>query len=149
MRFPQSLLSSRMSKPKSLNLFFTGELLQPSDHPPGPLLDLFRQLHVFLVLGAPELDAVVQMESNKGRVEGNSHHLLPPGHPCFDAAWGTVGFLSCKDMLLAYVHLFIHQNPFSTGLLSMSCSSTTHVWDCLQCRCSSLHLVLLNLIMFT
>ncbi|KAK4826170.1 hypothetical protein QYF61_006032 [Mycteria americana] len=42
---------------------FTGEVLQPSDHLCGPLLDSLQQLHVLLTLGTPELNAVVQMVS--------------------------------------------------------------------------------------
>ncbi|PKU45367.1 hypothetical protein llap_4311 [Limosa lapponica baueri] len=37
-----------------------GDMLQPSDHLCGPPLDLFQQVHVLLMLGAPELDAVLQ-----------------------------------------------------------------------------------------
>ncbi|SGA33935.1 Uncharacterised protein [Chlamydia abortus] len=37
--------------------FFTGEVLQPSDHLCGPPLDLIQQVCVFPVLGAPGLDA--------------------------------------------------------------------------------------------
>ena len=41
--------------------FFIGEVLQPSHHLSGPSLDLFLELlHVFLVLGAPGLDAVLK-----------------------------------------------------------------------------------------
>ncbi|KAK4812205.1 hypothetical protein QYF61_009097 [Mycteria americana] len=36
-----------------------GEVLQPSDHLHSPPLDLLQQVHV-LMLGAPELDAVLQ-----------------------------------------------------------------------------------------
>ena len=45
--------------------FLTGEVLQPSDHLRGPSLDSFRELCVFLVLGAPGLDAVLQMGPHK------------------------------------------------------------------------------------
>ncbi|KAK4821252.1 hypothetical protein QYF61_016551 [Mycteria americana] len=37
-----------------------GEVLQPSDDLQGPPLDLLQQVHVLLMLGAPELDAVLQ-----------------------------------------------------------------------------------------
>ncbi|KAK4806908.1 hypothetical protein QYF61_012629 [Mycteria americana] len=37
-----------------------GEVFQPSDHFCGPPLDPLQQVHVFLVLGIPELDAVLQ-----------------------------------------------------------------------------------------
>ena len=43
-------------------LFSIGEVLQPSDHLSGPPLDLFQEFHIFLVLGAPGLDVVLQME---------------------------------------------------------------------------------------
>ncbi|KAK4829890.1 hypothetical protein QYF61_007282 [Mycteria americana] len=36
---------------------FIGELLQPSDHLHGPSLDSLQQVHVLIMLGAPELDA--------------------------------------------------------------------------------------------
>ncbi|KAK4815348.1 hypothetical protein QYF61_000180 [Mycteria americana] len=36
------------------------EVFQPSDHFCGPPLDLLQQVHVFLVLGMPELDAILQ-----------------------------------------------------------------------------------------
>ncbi|KAK4822002.1 hypothetical protein QYF61_006616 [Mycteria americana] len=61
-----------------------GELLQPSDHLRGPPLDLLQQVHVLLMLGAPELNAVLQ---------------------------DTVGFLGCKHTLLAHVELLINQHP--------------------------------------
>ena len=35
---------------------FIGEVLQPSDHPHGSLLDSLQQLHIFLLLGAPGLE---------------------------------------------------------------------------------------------
>jgi len=55
----QSLLFSKLNKPSSLN--FMAEMLQPSDHLSGPPLDSFQVLSIFLVLGAPGLDAVLQM----------------------------------------------------------------------------------------
>jgi len=39
----------------------TGEVLQPSDHFCGPPLDTLQQVHVLLMLGAPELNAVLQV----------------------------------------------------------------------------------------
>jgi len=46
------------------------EMLQPFDHPSGPPLDLLQQLHIFLELGDPNLDAAVQMRTQKGRTGG-------------------------------------------------------------------------------
>ncbi|KAK4816745.1 hypothetical protein QYF61_022297, partial [Mycteria americana] len=43
-----------------------GEVFQPSDHFCGPLLDPLQQAHVFPVLRAPELDAVLQLSEAQG-----------------------------------------------------------------------------------
>jgi len=56
--------------------FFIGEVLRPSDRLSGPPLDLLQSLHVFLVLSAPGLDAVLQMGPHEGRVEGNNSFSL-------------------------------------------------------------------------
>ncbi|KAK4807049.1 hypothetical protein QYF61_018390 [Mycteria americana] len=61
-----------------------GEVFHPSDHLRGPPLDPLKQVHVFLVLRTPELDAVLQ---------------------------DAVGFLGCKHTLTAHVQLFIYQYP--------------------------------------
>ncbi|KAK4815949.1 hypothetical protein QYF61_010443 [Mycteria americana] len=47
-------------QPKLSQPILVGEVLQPSDHFCGPPLDPLQQLHVLLVLRAPELDAVLQ-----------------------------------------------------------------------------------------
>ncbi|GAB0205260.1 hypothetical protein GRJ2_002991600 [Grus japonensis] len=88
-----------------------GEVLQPSDHLHGPPLDSLQQLHVSPVLGTPDLDTVLQVESHKSRVEGQNHLPRPAGHTSFDAAQDTVGFLGCKRTLLAHVELLINQYP--------------------------------------
>jgi len=59
-----------------LQLFFTGEVLHPSDVPHGPPLVPLQQLYVFLVLEAPYMDTVLQMGPHEGREEGDNH--LPP-----------------------------------------------------------------------
>ncbi|KAK4827923.1 hypothetical protein QYF61_022371 [Mycteria americana] len=51
-------------QPQVSQPFFTGEVLQPSDHFCSPPLDPLQQLHVFPVLRAPELDSVLQLESS-------------------------------------------------------------------------------------
>ncbi|KAK4817730.1 hypothetical protein QYF61_026530 [Mycteria americana] len=61
-----------------------GEVLQPSDHFCGPPLDPLQQLHVLLVLRAPELDALLQ---------------------------DVAGLLGCERTLSAHVQLFVHQYP--------------------------------------
>lgn len=105
-------------------------MLQPSDHLSGSPLDPFPELHVLLVLGAPGLDAGLQMGPHKGRAEGDNHLPLPAGHPSFDTAQDTVVLLGCESSLLAHVQLFIHQDPqvllcraetFPTGLSLQLC----------------------------
>ncbi|KAK4811312.1 LOW QUALITY PROTEIN: hypothetical protein QYF61_024448 [Mycteria americana] len=88
-----------------------GEVFQPSDHFRGPPLDPLQQLHVFRVLRAPELDAVLQVRSHQSGVEGQNPLPRPAGHASFDAAQDTVGLLGCERTLPAHVQLFIHQYP--------------------------------------
>ena len=45
--------------------FLLGEVLQPSNHLSGLPLDLLQEIYAFLVLGAPGLDAVLQMGPHK------------------------------------------------------------------------------------
>ncbi|KAK4821202.1 hypothetical protein QYF61_015770 [Mycteria americana] len=88
-----------------------GEVLQPSGHFHVPPLDLLQQLHVLLVLRAPELDVVLQVRSHQSRAEWQNHLPRPAGHASVDAAQDTVGLLGCERTLLAHVQLFIHQYP--------------------------------------
>ncbi|KAK4815928.1 hypothetical protein QYF61_010185, partial [Mycteria americana] len=68
-------------------------------------------VHVFPVLRAPELDAVLQVGSHQSRVEGQNHIPRPAGHNSFEAAQDVVGFLGSECTLSAHVQLFIHQYP--------------------------------------
>lgn len=61
----------------------------PSDHLHGPI----QHLHVFLVLGVPHLDAVLQTGSQLGRIEGYSYLPCPACYASFDAAQGSVCLL--------------------------------------------------------
>ncbi|KAK4823325.1 LOW QUALITY PROTEIN: hypothetical protein QYF61_000927 [Mycteria americana] len=108
-RSPRSLLFSRLNNPNSLSLSL--EVLQPLDHFCGPPLDLLQQLHVLLVLRAPELDTVLQVRSHQSRAEAQNHLPRPAGHTSFDAAQDTVGLLGCERTLRTHVQLFIHQYP--------------------------------------
>ena len=56
---PQRLLQAKQTQLPQR--FFTGGVLQPSDHLHGPPLDLLQKLHILLVMGAQELDAVLQV----------------------------------------------------------------------------------------
>ncbi|KAK4827132.1 hypothetical protein QYF61_014526 [Mycteria americana] len=68
-------------------------------------------VHVFAVLRAPEVDAVLQVGSHQSRAEGQNHLPRPAGHASFDAAQDTVGLPGCEYTLPAHVQLFIHQYP--------------------------------------
>ncbi|KAK4818782.1 hypothetical protein QYF61_019128, partial [Mycteria americana] len=119
---------------------FIGEVLQPSDHFCGPSLDSLQQVHVLLMLGAPEQDAVLQVGSHESRVEGENHLPRPPGHACFDAVQDKVGFVGCKCTLPGHVELLINQhaqvlllraalNPFSTQPVFVLWIVPTHAQD--------------------
>jgi len=108
-RSPCSLL--RAEQPQLSQPFLIGEVLQPSDHFCGPLLDLLQQVHVFPVLRAPELDAGLQVRSHQSRVEGQNHLPQPAGHTSLDAAQDTIGLLGCERTSVAHVQLFFHQYP--------------------------------------
>ena len=108
MRSSCSLLFSRLNKPRSQPVF-VGEVLQPPDHH-GPPLDLLQNLFIFPVLGAPDLDEILQMGPHEGRVEmDNPPHLLPASHPSFAAAKDTIGLLGFKNTLLAHVKFISYQ----------------------------------------
>ena len=97
-----SLLPLKNSKSLSLS----SQVFQTSDHFHGPPLKLFQQVQVFLVLGTPELDTVLQVWSHCSGVEGQNHLsrlLWHAGHTYFDAAQDMVGFLGCKCPFLDYV----------------------------------------------
>jgi len=63
------------------------------------------------MLGAPELDAVLQVGSHQSRVEGQNHLPQPAGHASLDVAQDTVGLLGCKCTLPVHVELLIHHYP--------------------------------------
>ncbi|KAK4808555.1 hypothetical protein QYF61_009858 [Mycteria americana] len=83
-----------------------GEVLQPSDHFCGPPLDPLQQLHVLLVLRAPELDAVLQLWSHQSR----------PRIPL--AFWAA----STHCRLTSSFSSISTPKSFSTGLLSITSS---------------------------
>ena len=111
MRSPWSILQAK--KPNSLNISFIGEVLRPSDHLHGTLLFLLQQLHIFVVLGAPDLDAVPQLGPHKGREKGDNDISCSAGHSSSYAAQGTGGLSGSKSTLLALtaVQLFVHLDP--------------------------------------
>ena len=63
------------------------------------------------VLRTPHLDAVLQVRPHQCRVVGQDHLPRPAGHAALNAAQHTVGFLGCKETVLAHVQLPTHQHP--------------------------------------
>ena len=84
-------------QPKLSQPFLIEEVFQPSDHFHGPPLDLLKQVHVFPVLRAPELDAGCQVGSHQRGGEGQKGD--------------TVGLLGCEHILLGRVEFLINQDP--------------------------------------
>jgi len=68
------------------------EVLQPSDHLRGPPLDPLQHIHVLPMLGAPELDAGLQVGSHENGVKGQNPLPRPAGHASLDAAQDTLGY---------------------------------------------------------
>jgi len=98
-------------QPQLSQLFFIGEVFQPSDHFCGASLDFLQHVHVLLVLWAPELNTLIQVGSHRSRLVGQNHLPHPAGQASFDTAQDAIGFLGYECMLLAHVQFFIHQCP--------------------------------------
>jgi len=115
-------------QPQLSQLVLIREVLQPSDNFCGPPLDLLQQLHLLLVLRAPDLDAGLQVKFHQGSADGQNHLPRPAGHAAFDAAQDTTGLLGCKHPLLAIVKLFVIRTlkSFSSGLLLISSSPSLY-----------------------
>ena len=93
-----------------LHLVYIGELLQTLDHLCGPPPDSIQKIHLFLVLGAPDLNTVLQLGPHKSRVEGDSHLPHPADHSSSDGTWDIISIPGCKLTLLADVKVFINQD---------------------------------------
>jgi len=74
-----------------------------------PALDPLQHIHVLLMLGAPELDAVLQVGSQESRVKGQNHLPQPAGHASLDAARLWLAFWAAS----------------ARGQPMLSCSSTS------------------------
>jgi len=62
----------QVEQPQRSQPFLIGEVFQHSDHFLGPPLDPLQQAYVCPVPRAPELDAVLQVESHQSGVEGQN-----------------------------------------------------------------------------
>ena len=94
-----------------LHPVFIGGVLQPLDHLCDPPLGSLQKFHTFPVLGAANLNGVLQLRPHKGRVEGGNQLPRPAGHPSSDGTQGTIAFLGCKHTLLVHAKFFIKEEP--------------------------------------
>jgi len=115
-------------QPQLSQPFLTGDVLQPLDHFCGPPLDLLQQLHVLLVLRAPELDTRLQVGSHQSRVEGQNHLPQPACQAAFDAAQDTVGLLaaSADCWLMSSFTPISTPKSFMAGLLLIPSSPSLY-----------------------
>jgi len=60
--------------------FLIGEVLQALHDLCGPPLDFLQEILVCLIPGSPELDTVLQVRPDQGRVEGEDHLLATRAH---------------------------------------------------------------------
>ena len=98
----------------SLSLSSQGRCSNPSDHLHGPPLDLLQQLHVLLALRTPELDTVLQMASDKNRVEKQDHLSRLVGHTFLDATQDTVS--NCPNCyILSQYEVRVKNIPMNKG----------------------------------
>ena len=72
MRSPQS---PQAKQAQFIQHFFIGEVLQPSGHLSCPPLDPFQKVCILLVLGAPGLDAVLQIGPMNSRNQKLHLHI--------------------------------------------------------------------------
>ena len=120
---------------------FTGEVLQPSEHPHGSPLDLLQELCVLPVLGAPGLDTVLQMGPLKGRAEGDNPLLLPDAIPLLIQPRTQLAFqaASAHCWLLSSFSSIRTLRFFSAGLLSRA-SLSLYTYLGLPCsKCKLIH----------
>ncbi|TRZ24811.1 hypothetical protein HGM15179_002309, partial [Zosterops borbonicus] len=84
---------SQCEQPQLSQPFLTGENLGFYDHFCIHPLDLVQQVLVFLMLGIPGLDTILQMGSQESRVEGEYQLPHPAGHVSVEADQETFDFL--------------------------------------------------------
>jgi len=140
-RSPLSPLFPRLNKPSSLSL---SSLERCSDHLHGPFLDALQQLHIFLVLDAPDLDAVLQVRPHEGRIEGDNH--LPDLLGILLLIQPRVRLAFWAESALFILSFSSTDTPKSFSRMP-SMHSLTSLYQCLelpQSKCGTLYLTLLN-----
>ncbi|XP_021252884.1 uncharacterized protein LOC110399060 isoform X3 [Numida meleagris] len=70
-------------------------------------------LHIFTVLGAPGLGAILQLGPHTGTVEGDNHLPGPAGHLSSAATKGSICLPDYKQIFVVRVKFFFYQDPCS------------------------------------
>lgn len=86
-------------------------MLHSLNHPLGSAQSSLKQFPVLPELRGPELDAIFQMWSHQGRVEGEENLSRPTNHTASDTPQGATGLLDHKGTVLAHYHPAAHQDP--------------------------------------
>ena len=116
---------------------------------PGPLSSLWPPSGLtpgdpcLFLLGSPELDTVLQVRPDQGRVEGKDHLPWPAGHTPFNIPQNSTGLTGHKGTLQAYGQPVIHQDPRSFSAEPLSSKSSPNLYWYLWLfllRCKTLHL---------
>lgn len=148
---PQKSLTRAFSSPywttNTLTACPQRRVLQLCDNFCDSLLDLLLQVHVFLGLGASELDAVLQIRC----VEVQNHFPQPLGHCSFDV-WRWLPFWTISTQYWVMPNLLFFNTPkfFSAGVFLINSSSSLYwYWGLFQLMWRILHLILLNFMSFT
>lgn len=105
-RCPGAAFSPGWAVPTLLSLSSQQACFSFSNCPCSLLWTSYNRSMSLLCWGTPKLSAVLQVGSEKGRVERESHFPHLPGHATFDAAQDVACFLGCEYMLLTEVELF-------------------------------------------
>ena len=127
-------------QPQLSQPFLLQEVFHPLDHFYGPVVDPLLHIHLFLVLGPPWLDTILQVGSHQSTVNGQDHLPRTVCHASLDAAQDSVGLLGCERKLPGHVELLVNQHPkvlllraaltsFSTQPVFVLGIALTHVQD--------------------
>lgn len=111
---------------------FIGKVLQLCDRLSGFSPDLLQQVHIFLVLRPPELDAAFRWGLTRAEMSREAQSTPSP-YAALDAAEDIFGFLGCRYTLPGHVELFRHKHPLV--LLSRETQFILHPASICACDC--------------
>jgi len=106
---------------------FIWKMFLPLTHPHVSLLDYLKHVHIFLVLGSPDLDTVLQVEPYQCWARRMDHLPRPAGNALSNAAQEAVTFAT-RTLCLLMANLVSIRTLRSSGkLLTASLSSACTV----------------------